>query len=77
MNRRTFAPRAYRAAFAGLLGLALAGPTAWAADKELTIGVNDALTGPGAVYGQPQANAISMAAKEINDAGGIKVGADT
>lgn len=48
-----------------------------AAEKELVIGVNDALTGPGAVYGQPQANAVTMAAKEINDAGGIKVGADT
>ena len=77
MNRRAFAPRAYRAAFAAFLGLAVAGHAALAADKELTIGVNDALTGPGAVYGQPQANAISMAAKEINDAGGIKVGADT
>lgn len=77
MNRRTFAPRAYRAAFAAFLGLAAAGHAAMAADKELSIGVNDALTGPGAVYGQPQANAISMAAKEINDAGGVKVGADT
>lgn len=48
-----------------------------AADKELVIGINDALTGPGAVYGLPQANAVNMAAKEINDAGGIKVGADT
>ncbi len=47
-----------------------------AADKELTIGVADALTGPGAVYGLPQSNAVSMAAKEINDAGGIKVGPD-
>jgi len=44
----------------GLLG------AAQAADKELLIGVNDALTGPGAVYGLPQANAVAMAVEEIN-----------
>jgi branched-chain amino acid transport system substrate-binding protein len=48
-----------------------------AADKELLIGVNDSLTGPGAVYGLPQANSVQMAADEINAAGGIKAGADT
>lgn len=69
--------RAGFAAIAATLGLVVAAQCAWAADKELVIGVNDALTGPGAVYGQPQANAITMAAKEINGAGGIKVGADT
>ena len=58
-----------------LLGLALGG-AAMAAEKELTIGVTDALTGPGAVYGLPQANSVQMAAKEINAAGGIKVGPD-
>lgn len=52
------------------------GGTAQAADKELVIGVNDALTGGGAVYGLPQANAVTMAVKEINGAGGFKVGAD-
>ena len=50
--------------------------TALAAEKELLIGVNDALTGPGAVYGLPQANSVQMAADEINAAGGIKAGAD-
>lgn len=50
--------------------------TAIAADKELLIGVNDSLTGPGAVYGLPQANSVQMAADEINAAGGIKAGAD-
>ena len=50
---------------------------ATAADKELLIGVNDSLTGPGAVYGLPQANSVQMAADEINAAGGIKAGADT
>ena len=47
-----------------------------AAEKSLTIGVNDALTGGGAVYGLPQSNAVTMAVNEINAAGGIKVGAD-
>jgi branched-chain amino acid transport system substrate-binding protein len=74
--QKTNRGRAGRAAIAAVLGLLVASPLR-AADKELLIGVNDALTGPGAVYGQPQANAIAMAAKEINEAGGIKVGADT
>ncbi len=59
------------------LGIALAASSALAADKKLTIGVADALTGGGAVYGLPQANAVKMAANEINAGGGIKVGADT
>jgi len=49
-------------------------PVAHAADEVLVIGVNDALTGGGAVYGLPQANAVQMAADEINAAGGIKAG---
>lgn len=57
--------------------LALTASTAMAADKMLDIGVSDALTGGAAVYGLPQANAVSMAAEEINAAGGIKVGDDT
>lgn len=60
-----------------LAAAALAGVGASAADKELLIGVNDSLTGPGAVYGLPQANSVQMAADEINAAGGIKAGADT
>jgi branched-chain amino acid transport system substrate-binding protein len=55
---------------------ALACAGAGAAEKELLIGVNDSLTGPGAVYGLPQANSVQMAADEINAAGGIKAGAD-
>jgi len=51
--------------------------SAQAADKELVLGVNDALTGPGAVYGLPQANAVKMAADDINAKGGIKAGGDT
>jgi branched-chain amino acid transport system substrate-binding protein len=57
--------------------LALAGGAVTAAEKTLDIGVSDALTGGAAVYGLPQANAVQMAAEEINAAGGIKVGDDT
>lgn len=59
---------------AALLWSAALSPLAQAADEVLVIGVNDALTGGGAVYGQPQANAVQMAAEEINAAGGIKAG---
>lgn len=64
---------------AGLLAataLAAAPLVAWAADKELTIGQSDALSGGGAVYGLPQQRAIQLAVEEINATGGIKVGAD-
>ena len=57
--------------------LALTGSAVFAAEKQLDIGVSDALTGGAAVYGLPQANAVKMAAEEINAAGGIKVGSDT
>jgi branched-chain amino acid transport system substrate-binding protein len=59
-----------------LAGAALGAGGASAAEKELLIGVNDSLTGAGAVYGLPQANSVQMAADEINAAGGIKAGAD-
>ena len=52
-------------------------PAVHAADEVLVIGVNDSLTGGGAVYGLPQANAVQMAADEINAAGGIKAGSTT
>ncbi|PHP64981.1 ABC transporter substrate-binding protein [Zhengella mangrovi] len=55
----------------------LAGSAAFAAEKTLDIGVSDALTGGAAVYGLPQANAVKMAADEINAKGGIKVGEDS
>ena len=64
--------RSFAAAAAALACLG-----ASAAEKELLIGVNDSLTGPGAVYGLPQSNSVQMAADEINAAGGIKAGADT
>lgn len=49
---------------------------AQAKEKELVIGVADALTGPGAVYGLHQNNAIRLAAKEINAEGGVEVDGD-
>jgi branched-chain amino acid transport system substrate-binding protein len=67
--------RMMTSAFAAL-AIALATSSAFAAEKKLTVGVADALTGGGAVYGLPQANAVRMAADEINAGGGIKVGSD-
>jgi len=56
----------------------LAGAAAPAlAQQTLRIGVADALTGGAAVYGLPQANAVELAAREINAAGGIEVGGAT
>lgn len=60
----------------GAAALAVAGAGAFAAEKELLVGQNDALTGPGAVYGLPQQRAVQLAVDEINGKGGIKVGAD-
>ena len=57
--------------------LMLTASSAFAAEKTLDIGVSDALTGGAAVYGLPQANAVEMAAEEINAAGGVSVGDDT
>ncbi len=73
---KTQTHRLTRTVLAALISGGLAA-TALAADKELVLGVNDALTGPGAVYGLPQANAVQMAADEINARGGIKAGGDT
>ena len=59
---KRFNKRVLMAAMVGLMGAGLGAPSL-AADKELVLGVNDALTGPGAVYGLPQANAGLMAAE--------------
>lgn len=72
---KTQLPQLKRFLLTALLTGSLAFST-WASEKELVIGVNDALTGPGAVYGLPQSNAVQMAADEINAKGGIKAGAD-
>ncbi len=63
-------------ALAGMALLASAG-LAQAADKTLLLGVSDALTGGGAVYGVPQKRAIDLAIEQVNSAGGVKIGADT
>ena len=59
-----------------VVAAALASLGGQAAEKELLIGVSDSLTGPGAVYGLPQANSVQMAAEEINAKGGISAGGD-
>lgn len=65
-------------AWAGALVLAgaLLAQPALAAEKVLKIGQNDALSGPGAVYGLPQQKAVALAIEQINAAGGVKVGGD-
>ncbi|SET48717.1 ABC transporter substrate-binding protein [Oceanicella actignis] len=73
MRKLTLAAAALAGAIAGPLG----GSSAAAAERTLRIGVSDALTGGASVYGLPQANAIKMAADEINAAGGVKVGGDS
>lgn len=62
-----------------LLAAALAASalTSFAAEKTLTVGIADALSGGGAVYGIPQKRAIDLAIEEINAAGGVPVGGDT
>jgi branched-chain amino acid transport system substrate-binding protein len=58
-----------------MLGL-MSAASAPAENKELILGVSDALTGGGATYGMPQSNAINLAVDEINASGGVKVGND-
>jgi len=62
---------------AALAALAAGGMQPAAAQETLSIGVSDALTGGAAVYGLPQANAVKLAAKQINADGGIQVGDTT
>ncbi len=60
------------AAFAAAASL-LAGPAGArpAAAADIKVGVAFALSGPIAVYGTPQRNGVQLAAKEINEKGGI------
>ncbi len=46
-------------------------------NKVLKIGVDDSLTGTGAPYGLPAANAVKLGASEVNAEGGIKIGDET
>jgi branched-chain amino acid transport system substrate-binding protein len=58
-----------------LLTTALAAPAIWPstarAANEIKIGSPMALSGPGALYGQPITRGAELAVKEINDAGGL------
>lgn len=65
------------ALFAMAGAFALSPMMANAEEKTLTVGVSDALSGGGAVYGVPQKRAIDLAVEQINSAGGIEVGDDT
>jgi branched-chain amino acid transport system substrate-binding protein len=59
---------------AGQSGSADAGAGSEASfDGTITIGINDCLTGAGAVYGLPEVQAMRIAIKEINEAGGVDV----
>ena len=70
-----FVRKLVRGLAASAVVLALA-TGAHAEEKTLDIGVSDALTGGAAAYGLPQANAVELAAEEINASGGVKVGDD-
>jgi len=54
----------------GLAAFAGVGP-AGAAD-EVRIGIVSPMTGPNAKFGQAQKNAVTMAAEDVNNAGGIR-----
>ena len=56
--------------------IALAATGAQAAE-EITIGFTGPLSGGAALYGQNTLEGLQMAAEEINDAGGFKVGGET
>src|ERR1019366_4606335 len=71
MTRRTFT----LLALAG--GPALAAPAVRAADEVLTIGDIAPLTGAGASWGAASAGGGEVAAEEVNEAGGLKVGGKT
>mgnify|MGYP003666427861 FL=1 len=70
-------PGFFKLTTAAVAALALSGTALLAEEKTLDIGVSDALTGGAAVYGLPQANAVKLAAEEINATGGVRVGDDT
>lgn len=48
-----------------------------ARSAELLVGEIHPITGPASFYGAPMSNAIKLAIKEINDAGGIKAGGES
>ncbi|MDB5591887.1 ABC transporter substrate-binding protein [Enterovirga sp.] len=63
-----------RSLLAGAAGLALTAGTARAQQESVTIGWTGPLSGGAALYGKNTLTGLEMAAKEINDAGGLDVG---
>ena len=57
-----------------IAGLAFAGQHAMAQDCEIKLGAVAVLSGPAANWGQSLRAAVAMNVKEVNDAGGLKVG---
>jgi len=76
MKLREFKTKMIMLLVSVFIALAFSISPSFAGEKELVIGVDDALTGPGAVYGLPQANSVQMAAEEINSAGGVVIKGD-
>lgn len=64
---------AYMLAVVSALGLS----TTVSRAAELIVGEIHPITGPASFYGLPMSNALKLAIKEINDAGGIKAGGET
>jgi branched-chain amino acid transport system substrate-binding protein len=65
------------AALAGLLGLALPASQAQAAEKTLKVGVLGVMSGPAASWGLVNKYCTETSAQAYNQAGGVKIGADT
>lgn len=60
---------------AGALALAFTGPAG--AAEQVNIGFSGPLSGGAALYGENALEGLKMAAKEVNEAGGFKVGEET
>jgi branched-chain amino acid transport system substrate-binding protein len=73
MKKRKFAVKMMAWFVSVFVAMAFSVTLSFAGEHELVIGVDDALTGPGAVYGLPQTNAVKMAVDQINKSGGLVV----
>jgi branched-chain amino acid transport system substrate-binding protein len=69
--------KSIQASVFALAGLAAVSSFQVSADEELTIGVVSALEGPGSEWGRGVDGGTKIAAKEINDAGGLTVNGTT
>lgn len=70
MERRDFLKAVAASSAAFVVGPALLGSRAWAADTILVGGIHD-LSGGLDLYGKPMADALILAAEEINERGGL------